>query len=279
MFCRNCGKPISEEDKFCASCGASVGDIVTNVAISTALSDYSYVWCLISTVFIIISLFMPHHIFLFVYGGYDFNGLPFSALSFLIRLGGFAHTAHVGIMLVVLSVFWVVCIVRAIMFFYALIAKYERIPVYGAKATNWLLIYTCSIWGLTLFFILAEKIATNRLRSGSLSGLDSIQFIMITGHLVTFLLFIGTIIAKATYFRRLKRVVWMAYNGGPSFNGHRVSAVAVRQCENCRHEYAKSRSTCPQCGHRNKALWVCSQCDTHNDPSQIICKNCGHFKS
>lgn len=279
MYCRNCGKPVADTDNFCPSCGAAKDDISIETPEQIIMRDKSYMRCLVVTILITISMFVPLHIAVIVYRGFNFEGLPISAIGYWIDMGNLRRTAHIGAILIALSFVWSVCVTRFIMFFYSLVKKYERIINYGTKAVNWLIIYTGSICGLTLLSLLLEEIMGRRIRRGNLNDFNLMPLIGISVHLVTIILLFVAIILKACSLRKLSRVVRTAYDR-KQFTEVSSNATTNNfdKYSNCNHEFDNSITTHPKCGHDKSDAWICVHCDMSNDSSQTQCKYSGREK-
>jgi RNA polymerase subunit RPABC4/transcription elongation factor Spt4 len=265
MYCRNCGKPVTETDEFCPVCGTNrEGSVPKEILIRQEIrKDWSYPICVIFSSLMFLFMLLPDYSYIDVFnreiGVYHLPVLLY--LSFRIGISWFQ--------LVVLGIagLWIACIIRLFIYTYTLIMKPEESIQYGRKAMMLLTVYVSIVLGFSFLFIGIEEARPN-----------GVGFV---ANFIVLLLLIFVILMRVKFYRRLANIICLAQNNILTyglFRPHTISKSELKICSNCNHEYEKSMSTCPQCGHRQNALWVCSQCNTHNEKSQLLCKNCGHAK-
>jgi ribosomal protein L37E len=277
MYCRNCGKHLEEQDKFCVECGTGVSGQIGNAAQPSADTgaSNSYVareginsgklttilLCLGSAALTVI-LFASPWISVPVLSG--FNGLfgtrtkseftIFEIYSFaskansLIDIDETAGLKAIALLILLMSIAAVICY---LIFCYKLIRDFENSTGFGKAAYILFIIVSLALY--LLIYIVNKKVNSgfDDIAINALMATDSSFIVLLTGIIGLFKFIKGINTVSYEYGNYEHDYDNNLLSSGQSMNSKSAhKQIKLVECEKCGEEYFSSRSYCPKCGYR-----------------------------
>jgi hypothetical protein len=170
------------------------------------------------------------------------------------------QSGALSFVLCIIIIIWAVCVVLLCKFLYLLFDAPKKSVDAGALALNWLIGLFAGLFGLQIILLIIKQ---------NING-----FIPAPTYIGLFILGIA-IFMKKKLFKEFSDAIWYESNSSPKDMMKKEKIKPKKKCDVCHHIYLEALVSCPKCGYRDASLWVCSHCQTHNDPRRTNCKNCG----